>query len=154
MDSRTTPVGRLMYRGGQEPVIWRMASLKVSSSTRMKKSIALPARLRSGQRQYRDESSTKGLRLDGRQSVLASLECRKYIGAMSYAGTVKNGVVVLPPGVKLAEGTAVEVVPRDLRVAGDPFLQAIAGVAKRRRHWPRDYALNHGFYVSGEPKKA
>ena len=86
--------------------------------------------------------------------MLASLGCRKHIEAMSYAGTVKNGVVVLPAGVKLAEGTEVDVVPRDLRVAGDPFLRAIAGAAKRRTHWPRDYALNHGFYVSGEPKKA
>jgi hypothetical protein len=86
--------------------------------------------------------------------MLASLGCRKYFEAMSYAGTVKNGVVVLPAGVKLAEGTEVDVVPRDLRIAGDPFLQAVAGAAKRRTHWPRDYALNHGFYVSGEPKKA
>jgi hypothetical protein len=79
----------------------------------------------------------------GGQSVLASLGCRKYIEAMSYAGTVKNGVVALPPDVKLPEGTEVDVVPRDLSVAGDPFLQAVAGAAKRRTHWPRDYALNH-----------
>ena len=90
----------------------------------------------------------------GGQSVLANLGYRKYIGAMSYAGTVKNGVVVLPAGVELADGTEVDVVPRDLSVAGDPFLQAVAGAAKRRAHWPRDYALNHGYYVSGEPKKA
>ena len=68
--------------------------------------------------------------------MLASLGCRKYIEAMSYAGTVKNGVVVLPPDVKLPEGTEVDVVPRDLSVA-------VAGAAKRRTHWPRDYALNH-----------
>jgi hypothetical protein len=86
--------------------------------------------------------------------ALASTDCGKYIEGMSYAGTVKNGVVVLPPGVKLAEGTEVDVVPRDLRVADDPFLQAIAGAAKPRTNWPKDYALNHGFYVSGEPKKA
>ena len=30
---------------------------------------------------------------------------------MSYKGTVKNGVVVLPPEVKLPHGTQVEIVP-------------------------------------------
>ena len=72
---------------------------------------------------------------------------------MSYAGKVKNGVVVLPPDVKLAEGTEVEVVPRGLRVGDDPFLRAVERTAKPRAHWPRDYALNHGSYVSGEPRK-
>ena len=36
---------------------------------------------------------------------------------MSYTGTVKNGVIVLPPEVKLEEGAQVEVVPRDPSVA-------------------------------------
>jgi len=72
---------------------------------------------------------------------------------MSYAGTVKNGVVVLPRDVKLAEGTEVDVVPRDLSGADDPFLRAVAEASKPRAHWPRDYALNHGAYVSGEPRK-
>lgn len=54
-------------------------------------------------------------------------------------------VRLLPPGVKLAEGA--EVLARDLRVAGDPFLQAIAGAAKPRTYWPKDYVLNHGFHV-------
>jgi hypothetical protein len=58
------------------------------------------------------------------------------------------------PVFSVYEGTEVDVMPRDLRVAGDPFLQAVAGAAKRRTHWPRDYALNHGFYASGEPEKA
>ena len=33
---------------------------------------------------------------------------------MSYTGKVKNGVIVLPPDVKLAEGVAVTVEPLDL----------------------------------------
>ncbi len=37
--------------------------------------------------------------------------------------------------------------------ANDPFLKAVSETAKPRRHWPADYALNHGHYVSGEPKK-
>lgn len=73
---------------------------------------------------------------------------------MSYTGTVKNGVVVLPPGVSLPEGAAVEVMPRELAAEDDPFLRAVSRTARPRPHWPKDYALNHGHYVSGEPKKA
>ena len=70
---------------------------------------------------------------------------------MSYTGKVQNGVVVLPPEVKLPEGTEVEVTPR--AVADDPFVQAAMKADKPHPHWPKDYALNHGHYVSGEPKK-
>jgi hypothetical protein len=72
---------------------------------------------------------------------------------MSYKGTVKNGVVILPPEVKLPEGAEVEVLAPETRQEQDPFLQAVAKTAKPRPHWPKDYALNHGHYVSGEPKK-
>lgn len=73
---------------------------------------------------------------------------------MSYTGKVKNGVVVLPTGVKLAEGTEVNVAPREATASEDPFVLAVKRAAKPRAHWPQDYALNHGHYVSGEPKKA
>jgi hypothetical protein len=73
---------------------------------------------------------------------------------MSFAGVVKNGVIVLAAETKLPEGTEVEVVPRELRPEEDPFLQAVARTAKPRPQWPQDYALNHGHYVSGEPKKS
>lgn len=73
---------------------------------------------------------------------------------MSYTGKVQNGVVVLPPDVKLPEGVAVRVEPIDLRPEDDPFLAAARKVAKPRPDWPTDYALNHGHYVSGEPKKS
>lgn len=72
---------------------------------------------------------------------------------MSYTGTVKNGVVVLPPEVKLPEGTEVKVEPLEPLGEDDPFVQAVLKLAKPRPHWPTDYALNHGHYVSGEPKK-
>ena len=72
---------------------------------------------------------------------------------MSYTGKVKNGVVVLPPEVKLPEGAEVRVEPVELLPEDDPFLQAVLKLAKPRPHWPRDYALNHGLYVSGEPRK-
>ena len=73
---------------------------------------------------------------------------------MSFTGRIQNGVVVLPPEVKLPEGTEVTVEPMNLASESDPFLQAISKAAKPRPNWPIDYALNHGHYVSGEPKKS
>ena len=73
---------------------------------------------------------------------------------MSFTGIVKDGVVVLSADVKLPEGTEVKVEPQDTIPEQDPFLQAILKAAKPRPHWPKDYALNHGHYVSGEPKKS
>ena len=72
---------------------------------------------------------------------------------MSYTGTVKNGVVVLPPDVQLPEGAQVRIEPISLVAEEDPFLKAVLKVAKPRPHWPADYVLNHGHYVSGEPRK-
>ena len=71
---------------------------------------------------------------------------------MSYKGTVKNGVVVLPPEVRLAEGTEVEVTPVSARPDDPPFLKAILKLAKPR-DWPEDFALHHAHYVKGHPKK-
>lgn len=73
---------------------------------------------------------------------------------MSFTGKVQNGVVVLPPGVQLADGTEVKVEPLESQPDdADPFLAAIRKVARPRPHWPADYVQNHGHYVSGEPKK-
>jgi hypothetical protein len=72
---------------------------------------------------------------------------------MTYKGTVKNGVVVLPPEVELPEGAEVDVTPREVVVGDDPFLALVEKLAKPRPHLPADYALNHGHYVRGEPKK-
>jgi hypothetical protein len=73
---------------------------------------------------------------------------------MSFTGTVKNGVVVLPPEAHLPEGAEVEVVLREAPPQEDPFMEAVTKTARRRPHWPKDYALNHGYYVSGEPRKS
>lgn len=73
---------------------------------------------------------------------------------MSFKGTVKNGVVILPPDAKLPEGAQVDVVLREAQPQEDSFLQAVAKIARPRPHWPKDYALNHGHYVSGEPRKS
>jgi len=72
---------------------------------------------------------------------------------MSFTGKVKSGVVVLPPEANLPDGTEVKVEPLDWMPEHDPFIQAVLKLAKPRPHWPKDYALNHGRYVSGEPEK-
>ena len=71
---------------------------------------------------------------------------------MTYQGTVKDGVVVLPPDVALPEGAVVDVIPRPISDKNDP-LADLAKLARPRPHLPADYALNHGHYLRGEPKK-
>ena len=44
--------------------------------------------------------------------------------------------------------------PREVAAEEDPFLALVEKLAKPRPHWPADYVLNHGHYVSGEPKKS
>jgi len=73
---------------------------------------------------------------------------------MSVTGKIKNGLVVLPPGTKLPEGADVKIETLELASADDPFVTAVLKVAKPRPHWPKDFVLNHGHYVSGEPKKS
>lgn len=72
---------------------------------------------------------------------------------VSYKGIVKNGVVILPPEVKLPEGATVEVTPEELLPEDDPFLAVISKVAKPRPHWPKDYSRNLDHYLYGTPKK-
>ena len=72
---------------------------------------------------------------------------------MTYKGTVKNGVVVLPPDADFPEGSEVDVTPRETAAEEDPFLALVLKLAKPRPHLPADYALNHGHYVRGEPRK-
>jgi hypothetical protein len=72
---------------------------------------------------------------------------------MSVTGKVKNGVVVLPANVSLPEGAKVKVETLEPMPEDDPFLQTVLKLAKPRPHLPKDYALNHGHYVRGEPKK-
>jgi hypothetical protein len=69
---------------------------------------------------------------------------------MSFTGTIKNGVVVLPPGTIIPEGAQVTV--ETMTNDEDAFANAVEKLARRRPHLPKDYALNHGHYVRGEPK--
>jgi hypothetical protein len=73
---------------------------------------------------------------------------------MSFTGVVKDGVVVLPPDVHLSEGAKVTVELLGPHEEPDPFMRSVELLAKPRPDWPADYVLNHGHYVSGEPRKA
>jgi hypothetical protein len=55
---------------------------------------------------------------------------------MSFKGTIQNGVVVLPPEIKLPEGTEVNVETLAGSPENDPFIQAALKLAKPRPHWP------------------
>ena len=72
---------------------------------------------------------------------------------MSVTGKVVNGLVVLPPGTKLPEGAEVRVETVKLTPRDDPLVAAVEKLAKPRPRLPKDYALNHGHYLRGEPKK-
>ena len=72
---------------------------------------------------------------------------------MSVTGKVVNGLVVLPPGIKLPEGAEVRIETLKLTSADDPLVAAVEKLAKPRPHLPKDYALNHGHYIKGHPKK-
>lgn len=72
---------------------------------------------------------------------------------MSFKGTIKNGVVVVPPESKLPDGTVVEIAPVAAETANPPFLRELLKLAKER-DWPEDFALNHAHYTKGHPRKA
>ena len=73
---------------------------------------------------------------------------------VSFYGTVKNGVVVLPPEANLPDGTSVEVIAADIKPEDDPFVSAVLKLAKPRPHWPKDYARNLDHYLYGAPKES
>jgi hypothetical protein len=72
---------------------------------------------------------------------------------MTVTGTLKNGVIIFPPGTALPEGANVKVEVEPLPPV-DSFLALVKLLAKPRPHLPADYALNRGFYIRGEPKKS
>ena len=72
---------------------------------------------------------------------------------MTYKGTVKNGVVVLPEEAKLVDGMEVEVSPLETMPGDPPLLRKLLKLSKDR-DWPADFALNHAHYAKGHPKKS
>jgi hypothetical protein len=95
------------------------------------------------------------LKSEALRGVLALTFDSRYEKGVSYKGTVKNGVVVLPPEAKLPEGTEVEVIAEtELLPEDDPFIAAVLKLAKPRPHWPKDYARNLDHYLYGTPKRS
>lgn len=70
---------------------------------------------------------------------------------MKYTGTVKGGVVVLE-GVRLEEGTVVQVEPLD-RARASTLGRRLKRFAGTARGLPPDMAENHDHYLHGRPKK-
>lgn len=73
--------------------------------------------------------------------------------AMSFAGKVQNGVVVLPPEAKLPDGTEVEVTPLVTAQQANDFTDRLVDIAEKVRGLPSDLARNHDHYLHGLPKK-
>ncbi len=63
---------------------------------------------------------------------------------MSVTGKVRNGVIILPPGIKLPEGATVKIETLELTSQDDPLVAVVEKLARPRPHLPKDYALNHG----------
>jgi hypothetical protein len=74
---------------------------------------------------------------------------------MSYRGKVKDGVVVLEGGIKLAEGTEVEVQPvvETTSPPAEGLGQRLLNHAGAAKGLPSDLARNHDHYIHGTPRK-
>jgi hypothetical protein len=72
---------------------------------------------------------------------------------MSFTGRIKNGVVLLPPGVQLPEGTEVELTPLVSATEANEFTDELLRIASQTKNLPPDLAENHDHYLHGLPKK-
>jgi len=81
---------------------------------------------------------------------------------MNVVGIVKDGTIVLPPGVEMPDGTevSVRVITRAAGSAAEPTttepqstfheeLMKFAGIVK---DMPPDFSINHDHYLYGAPK--
>jgi hypothetical protein len=79
--------------------------------------------------------------------------------AMTIAGTVQNGVVILEGGPPLPDGTRVEVVvPKPKPTPppaepGEPTLRSLLKFAGVIKGMPADFAAQHDHYIHGTPKR-
>ena len=72
---------------------------------------------------------------------------------MSVTGTVENGVVKLPAGVQLPDGTEVEVTLLVATKEAEQFTDELVRIASQTKNLPADLARNHDHYLHGLPKK-
>jgi hypothetical protein len=73
---------------------------------------------------------------------------------MSFTGKVKNGVIVLPPGVKLPEGLEVQLTVAETASSEGTFvLRETAEAFSAVKDLPNDLAINLDYYVHGHSHK-
>jgi hypothetical protein len=79
---------------------------------------------------------------------------------VSYEGTVKDGVVVLPPEAKLPEGAKVQVTPvaapqpdNDQSKPGATLYETLRDFVGIFKGLPADFAKNHDHYIHGTTKR-
>lgn len=68
--------------------------------------------------------------------------------AVSFTGTIKDGVVVLPPGLKLPDGLEVQLIVPD----ASSFAERYAAYIGAADDLPSDLAENLDHYVHGQRK--
>ena len=72
---------------------------------------------------------------------------------MSFTSKIHKGVIVVPPGLHLPEGTEVEVTPSIGSGEAEAFTDALLRIAAKTRELPPDLAENHDHYLHDLPKK-
>ena len=70
---------------------------------------------------------------------------------MSFKGTVKNGVVVLPRKAKLPNGTKVQVTTMSRQ--NNDLTDLLVGISQKVSGLPVDLAEQHDHYLYGTAKK-
>jgi len=72
---------------------------------------------------------------------------------MTYTGTVSNGIVILPPEAKLADGTKVRVELLEDVSRLEPVGKRLLALVGSADELPEDFADNHDHYIHGAPRR-
>lgn len=72
---------------------------------------------------------------------------------MSYTGTVIGGVIKLPPGANLADGTQVHIESLDDDEDRRPLVEKLKEIARDMPEMPQDWAAQHDHYIHGTSKR-
>jgi hypothetical protein len=73
---------------------------------------------------------------------------------MSVTGTIKNGVVKLPPGAPWPDGTKVRVEKVEPRRAGNSLTRRLRELSTKLSGLPSDLAEQHDHYIHRTPRRA
>lgn len=72
---------------------------------------------------------------------------------MTLEGVVQNGMIVLTGDQKLAEGTRVQVIVREVATSKTTLRDRLLKLAGTVDDLPADMARNHDHYIHGAPKR-